>query len=377
MVLGLLDHPSLKNSKGIQGSGEIDTEGRNDMSDDSISDPEMRILNLYDVICTSKSFSGRNVKYDQDTWKIVHKPGRPKKRWKGKTGESRQPSSGSSLMCFTRRLSKARKKRASKESEKRVNKVGTIVFYPARQDCAKKNIQETCGEKYTLVKHWWSGIIHVTIEIGGEVTRGWVRGSLWWALQQLFPRSTFGYSWMRPNSFPFPRHAPLALPCSIGGGLPFILTAVYATPQENLKQILWQSLLNFSLSMSMPWVVFGDFSDVLSPSERIGGSGSNDFRMNLFYDRLHACKLSDMGSSGPKFTWKGPRLRGCRRHFERLDSQILSSFCLSPNALFMSFQELNSLITTRSACGGIMTLYPAIGCVPLSLRPCGSNMKVL
>lgn len=55
-----------------------------------------------------------------------------------------------------------------------------------------------------------------------------------------------------------------------------------------------------------------------------GGSGVNEARYNLFNNCLRQCNLSDLGAIGPKFTWRGPRLRDGRRLFERLDRAVVN-----------------------------------------------------
>lgn len=55
----------------------------------------------------------------------------------------------------------------------------------------------------------------------------------------------------------------------------------------------------------------GDFNDIADPSERIGGKSCKFSRCNWFQDRVNECNLMDLGFSGPKFTWKGPRISRC------------------------------------------------------------------
>ncbi|KAI9102310.1 hypothetical protein K1719_023512 [Acacia pycnantha] len=110
--------------------------------------------------------------------------------------------------------------------------------------------------------------------------------------------------------------------CTNRIGVTFLLTAIYALPSENSKRVLWEELRKLSLSISRPWVVLGDFNDVLYPSERTGGARGSVRRMNLFFERLQGCRLSDLGFLGPRFTWKGPCLPGGRRLFERLDRAV-------------------------------------------------------
>ncbi|KAI9118317.1 hypothetical protein K1719_010649 [Acacia pycnantha] len=102
----------------------------------------------------------------------------------------------------------------------------------------------------------------------------------------------------------------------------FFLTAIYAFPHSNHREVLWQKLWRFSQGISDPWSVVGDFNDICSMDERIGGRNGDARRMRWFCDRINECGLADLGASGPRMTWKGPRLVGCSRLYERLDRAL-------------------------------------------------------
>ncbi|KAI9113231.1 hypothetical protein K1719_015756 [Acacia pycnantha] len=114
--------------------------------------------------------------------------------------------------------------------------------------------------------------------------------------------------------------------CSLENVQPFYLTAVYAIPNPICKSILWHELKCLSLSAVSPWVTLGDFNDILSSGERMGGSGINPLKIRRFQERVADCHLSDLGFVGPKFTWKGPRLPNCGRLYERLDRALMRSW---------------------------------------------------
>ncbi|KAK4283882.1 hypothetical protein QN277_000786 [Acacia crassicarpa] len=116
--------------------------------------------------------------------------------------------------------------------------------------------------------------------------------------------------------------------CSCRGWPLFFLTSIYSIPICAQKLLLWNALEDFASSLSIPWVVFGDFNDIVSASEKSGGCANNDSRFRRFTDRLRRCKLSDLGFCGSKFTWRGPLFRG-RRIFERLDRALVNDAFLS------------------------------------------------
>lgn len=48
----------------------------------------------------------------------------------------------------------------------------------------------------------------------------------------------------------------------------FVLSAIYALPYKFAKKILWHNLMQISTLFSLPWLVDGDFNQILEPSER-------------------------------------------------------------------------------------------------------------
>ncbi|KAI9116004.1 hypothetical protein K1719_012934 [Acacia pycnantha] len=112
------------------------------------------------------------------------------------------------------------------------------------------------------------------------------------------------------------------LKCSFDGGSPFFFTSIYSIPDQLHKQLLWNALEGYASVIVHPWVVMGDFNDIAMAMEKSGGSGRVESRMRRFTDRLQRCRLSDLGSCGPKFTWKGPVSVGGCRIFERLNQAL-------------------------------------------------------
>ncbi|KAI9122170.1 hypothetical protein K1719_006859 [Acacia pycnantha] len=110
--------------------------------------------------------------------------------------------------------------------------------------------------------------------------------------------------------------------CQIPQLEPFYITAVYSIPYPCFKASLWESLLRLSRDDRVSMVHYRDFNEILANSERIGGGGGSYCRMRLFQERINDCRLTDIGAVGPKMTWKGPRLLGCTRLYERLDRVI-------------------------------------------------------
>jgi hypothetical protein len=99
-------------------------------------------------------------------------------------------------------------------------------------------------------------------------------------------------------------------------------TAVYASPNVDRRKSLWYDLTEIANNIKEPWMLAGDFNDISSIEEKRGGVRASERRCKNFREQINACKLIDMGSVGPKFTWRGPLFHGDQRIFERLDRAL-------------------------------------------------------
>lgn len=68
--------------------------------------------------------------------------------------------------------------------------------------------------------------------------------------------------------------------------------------------------------MNYPWLVLGDFNEILFNSEKEGGRPRTQRQMQLFHDALADCELADIGYVGDLFTWQRGNIR------ERLDRAV-------------------------------------------------------
>ena len=63
---------------------------------------------------------------------------------------------------------------------------------------------------------------------------------------------------------------------------PFLLTAIYASPNFSKRKILWNSLKNFASSVDLPWILLGDFNEMLEENDKIGELPFNGNRIAAF-----------------------------------------------------------------------------------------------
>lgn len=92
-------------------------------------------------------------------------------------------------------------------------------------------------------------------------------------------------------------------------------TAVYASPSYHIRADLWEYLDDFHSQCLLPWMLVGDFNELISDADKSGGravlEGGNFAR---WVDRNH---MIHMGYVGADFTWRG--IRNGEEILERLD----------------------------------------------------------
>ncbi|XP_028093960.1 uncharacterized protein LOC114294059 [Camellia sinensis] len=111
----------------------------------------------------------------------------------------------------------------------------------------------------------------------------------------------------------------------------WVLSAVYASPNSNKRDELWEQLTTIAQSMDKPWLVAGDFNDFSSSNEKRSLQGSNTQSINQdlrrgskFNDRLNIYKLMDLGCAGPRLTWSNNR-KGWANTIVRLERALCNT----------------------------------------------------
>ncbi|XP_072087268.1 uncharacterized protein [Arachis hypogaea] len=86
------------------------------------------------------------------------------------------------------------------------------------------------------------------------------------------------------------------------GAFSSFCSVVYANPHVHRRMRLWNDLIRVSNMIQGPWIVLGDFNDILMQNEVRGGSFYNA-RSEKFAETLAECNLFDMEAIGRNFTW--------------------------------------------------------------------------
>lgn len=82
-------------------------------------------------------------------------------------------------------------------------------------------------------------------------------------------------------------------------------TGVYGFPETNKKDQTWQLIRNLQNSSRQPWLLGGDFNEILDLNEKLGGPVRERKPIEEFRKLLDDCELRDIKPRGEVFTWHG------------------------------------------------------------------------
>jgi hypothetical protein len=103
---------------------------------------------------------------------------------------------------------------------------------------------------------------------------------------------------------------------------------LYGEPRWEDKYKTWDKLWELHNGLNLPWVVIGDFNEILFSNEKEGGNPRPLNFMQAFRDALADCNFDDLGYSGNIYTTKRGHIR------ERLDRVVANNAwnIMHPNA---------------------------------------------
>ena len=80
-------------------------------------------------------------------------------------------------------------------------------------------------------------------------------------------------------------------------------TGFYGQPDTSRREETWRILERLGNSNHLPWLCMGDFNEIVSDSEKLGGNLRSPKQMERFWDAINRCRFRDLGCVGPCFTW--------------------------------------------------------------------------
>ena len=98
-------------------------------------------------------------------------------------------------------------------------------------------------------------------------------------------------------------------------------TGFYEDPDTASREDSWSLLKALSQRSNYPWVVLGDFNEILLAEEKQGGLDRPEWQMLNFREALDFFSLKDLGFNGFPFTWCNRR-PGVHNTWVRLDRGV-------------------------------------------------------
>lgn len=84
----------------------------------------------------------------------------------------------------------------------------------------------------------------------------------------------------------------------------FYCIGIYASAQNHEKESFWLSLIDLLLGLDFPWVLIGDFNDLLSSEEKLGRRVLPLSAYDCLKFVLSQLEAMDVPHNGSSFTWK-------------------------------------------------------------------------
>ncbi|XP_060212045.1 uncharacterized protein LOC132639621 [Lycium barbarum] len=101
-------------------------------------------------------------------------------------------------------------------------------------------------------------------------------------------------------------------------GAEWLLTIVYAYNTIEQRKELWETLKEISQTCNKPWLVCGDFNNVLYTQDRIYGNPVTDAEIRDFTDCIQDVGITELPWKGNYYTWTNNQ-QGIDRIYSRID----------------------------------------------------------
>ncbi|XP_030923509.1 uncharacterized protein LOC115950456 [Quercus lobata] len=112
-----------------------------------------------------------------------------------------------------------------------------------------------------------------------------------------------------------------AVVTEVESGFKWRITGFYGNPETWRRKESWDFLRSLNRMYHLPWLCFGDFNEVVSVEEKLGGAPRSQKQMDDFREVIHQCGFKDLGFEGPEFTWCNMQ-EGDSRVLLRLDRAL-------------------------------------------------------
>ncbi|GKV43150.1 hypothetical protein SLEP1_g50482, partial [Rubroshorea leprosula] len=88
------------------------------------------------------------------------------------------------------------------------------------------------------------------------------------------------------------------------GSCTWRFTGYYGHPERHNRRHSWQLLQDLATKSELPWLIGGDFNDLLQPDDKVGGNPQPEWMLCGFREVVEACNLEEIPMVGGHFTWR-------------------------------------------------------------------------
>ncbi|CAA7019207.1 unnamed protein product [Microthlaspi erraticum] len=92
-------------------------------------------------------------------------------------------------------------------------------------------------------------------------------------------------------------------------GKTFMATFVYGAPDKENRKAVWDAIIEKTEGRDTPWLLTGDFNEILDNSEKVGGPARQENSFVDFRSFMSECDLYDLRHSGNFLSWRGVRYK--------------------------------------------------------------------
>lgn len=103
----------------------------------------------------------------------------------------------------------------------------------------------------------------------------------------------------------------------------YYITFIYGPPVQSNRYLLWDWIKETAKTITEPWVLLGDFNQIISAEDKISNNGTTS-GINIFKETMDEADLSIINHHGPNFTWTNKR-KSSKEYLERIDLAFCNS----------------------------------------------------
>ncbi|XP_019166949.1 PREDICTED: uncharacterized protein LOC109162719 [Ipomoea nil] len=147
---------------------------------------------------------------------------------------------------------------------------------------------------------------------------------------------------------------------SIPGFEKWRMTGFYGFSQRGQRRDSWDLIRTLAGRSDLPWVMIGDFNDLLFQSEKRGGNPHPESLLHGFGETIEECGLAQMPMTGYPFTWE--KRKGTPNWIEERLDKVLANQSWRENVPDASVQNILTRQSDHSALFlGILNLRERTG----------------